>query len=105
MFQQHEFFFLQEPPLTSADIFFGETGIHGPVKFHHNSLGNHLLFDLSRDPGEEDNLAPREGQRVDRMERLVNAYLSSLPKPPDAGPAVELDEDTKKALRNLGYVK
>jgi len=35
----------------------------------------------------------------------LNAYIDGLPPPGEAGPAQEVDEETRDALRNLGYVK
>jgi arylsulfatase A-like enzyme len=77
----------------------------GELKFCWNSSGRHELYDLTNDPREARNLAGQDEERVKRMGHLLRAYLDSLPKPPDAGPPVELDEETRKALRSLGYVK
>jgi arylsulfatase A-like enzyme len=77
----------------------------GALKFSWNSLGRHGLYDLTNDPGEAHNLAGQDPERIKQMERLLGAYLDSLPKPHDAGPPVELDEETIKALENLGYIK
>ena len=77
----------------------------GDWKLLWNSRGQHRLFDLSRDPGEERNLAAREVERAGRMSRLLDAYLGSLARPGAAGPARTLDPETQEALRSLGYVR
>lgn len=74
-------------------------------KFIWNSKNNHLLFDLEKDPGEETNLVAKQPQRAAKMLSGLNQYLAKLPAPGAAGPARELDEQTKEALRSLGYVK
>ncbi len=77
----------------------------GNYKFIWNSKNNHLLFDLKNDPGEKTNLVAKQPQRAAKMLAEVNQYLAKLPAPGPAAPARELDEQTKEALRSLGYVK
>jgi arylsulfatase A-like enzyme len=77
----------------------------GSLKFLWNSKGRHQLFDLARDPGEDHDLAPRERQRVARLAALVERYFASLPAPGAAGPPQALDEETRRALESLGYIK
>ena len=77
----------------------------GLFKLYWNSLGNHKLVNLADDPKEELNLVEQEPERAERMQNLLSAYLDSLPRPQDAGPPVELDEETGRALKNLGYVQ
>jgi len=77
----------------------------GRLKFCWSSLDDHKLFDLEIDLREEHNLAAEQMEAASNMKSLLDAYLASLPKPPGVDPPVELDEETRKALRNLGYVK
>lgn len=77
----------------------------GGSKFLWNSRGRHQLFDLDRDPAEEHDLASREQPRVARLAALVERYFASLPTPGAAGPARPLDEETRRALESLGYLK
>jgi arylsulfatase A-like enzyme len=77
----------------------------GSLKLVWNSKGRHRLYDLDRDPTEDHDLAARERQRVARLAALVERYFASLPAPGDAGPRRALDEETRKALESLGYVK
>jgi arylsulfatase A-like enzyme len=75
----------------------------GRRKLLWNSLGRHALFDLESDPGEERPLAAEDETEsaVAALERIV----SSLPPPGVTGPPVTLDDETRKALRSLGYVR
>jgi arylsulfatase A-like enzyme len=75
------------------------------LKFMWNSKGQHVLVNLNADPREKVNLAEQQPQQVRAMILNVNQYLDGLPKPAPAGPAQELDEETKKALKSLGYVE
>ena len=76
----------------------------GDFKFIWNSKGNHLLFDLKSDPGEEVNILGQR-QRADKMLARLNRYVSNLPPPdPVAEEQQILDEETRNALRSLGYV-
>jgi arylsulfatase len=77
----------------------------GRWKFLWNSQGRHQLFDLDRDPGEGRDLAAREGERVVGLATLVERYFASLPRPGAAGPPAVLDEDTRRALESLGYIR
>ena len=64
--------------------------------------GEHELYELETDPGEERDVA---AERSDVVQRLLEAAAgrdssASLPN----GPTVELDEETLESLRALGYV-
>jgi len=77
----------------------------GPHKFVLNSKGNHALYDLSADPGEQRNLANDQPDRAQELQNRLTAYLESLPPP---GPPIEpesLDAETVESLRNLGYAE
>lgn len=76
----------------------------GRRKLLWNSLGNHALYDLEADPGEENNLAGTEPERTASAIHVLESYMGSLPAPGDAGPARALDAETLRALRSLGYV-
>jgi arylsulfatase A-like enzyme len=76
----------------------------GDFKFVWNSKGHHMLFHLVDDPGELVNLATYQSERSANMLSKMSEYLAKLPPPGPALPAQELDEDTTKALKSLGYV-
>jgi arylsulfatase A-like enzyme len=75
------------------------------LKFIWNSKGKHMLFNLKYDPNENVNIVRRDHQQAGMMMAQMEAYLKTLPKPGTPAPAQELDEDTKKALKSLGYVE
>jgi arylsulfatase A-like enzyme len=91
------------PPLNSPEGHWRAI-YDGAFKFLWNSKGVHHLYDLATDPGEKVDLVKRQPQRAAGMEALLLRYLESLPRPGDAGPPRELDEETRRALRSLGYV-
>jgi arylsulfatase A-like enzyme len=76
----------------------------GPHKLLWNGLGHHRLHHLEFDPGEEMDLAAAEPERVKEAVTLLERVLASLPPPGKPGPPAILDEETRKALRSLGYV-
>ncbi len=76
----------------------------GDLKLHWNSRGQHRLFDLAKDPGEESNLAPDDPQRLQAMQSALERFLAHLPPPAPRGPPQALDPETQEALRNLGYL-
>jgi hypothetical protein len=60
------------------------------------------LYDLEADPGESVDLSASEGERVEELRGLLEAWLlASGPAdaPPEIGPALEAK------LRELGYVE
>lgn len=76
----------------------------GDFKFIWNSKGNHLLFNLKKDPGEKVNLILFGQQRADQMLSKLNRYMSNLPAPGPVAEQQQLDEKTKNAIKSLGYV-
>ena len=80
--------------------------ISGGFKFHWNSRGKHMLFDLSRDPTEAANLIASEPERGDAMKRALDAMLAALPAlaPGDGAPSA-IEEETRRSLDALGYLE
>ena len=76
----------------------------GDHKLLWNSKTPARLFDLARDPREQNDLAAVEPERVTAMLTSLNEYLEGLPGPASAGPEAEVDEETRRALESLGYV-
>jgi arylsulfatase A-like enzyme len=74
-------------------------------KFLWNSENNHRLFNLRNDPAEQFNLIEQKPQVAARMLSNMERYLADLPEPYPVSPEQEIDEDTKKALESLGYIK
>ena len=78
----------------------------GSYKLLWNDQGDHGLFDLAADPKEERNLFSEDAETAQRMEQALHGYLQTLPEPPaGSGESVEVDVQTREALRNLGYVR
>ena len=67
--------------------------------------GAPMLFDLSRDPREQNDLIDsREGRRIAReLARLLTSHLRGLPPPP-AEVSKPLDPELEKELEALGYL-
>jgi hypothetical protein len=76
----------------------------GRHKLLWNSLGNHALYDLEEDPGEQNDLSGSDPDRIKLAIDVLDGVLASLPPPGEPGPPATLDEETLKALRTLGYV-
>jgi len=76
----------------------------GHHKLLWNSLGNHALYDLEEDPGEERDLSGADSGQMKEALGVLDRVLASLPPPGEPGPPAALDEETLKALRSLGYV-
>jgi len=77
----------------------------GSWKLAWSGQGRHGLYDLARDPRELRNLAREEPARVAEMTAALEDYLADLPRPPAADGPAEVDADTQRALRALGYVE
>lgn len=75
------------------------------LKYIWNSHGNHLLFDLKLDPGEMKNLVDEQPNTASNMSQALNDYMVNLPKPGFARNEQEVDEETLKTLKSLGYLK
>jgi arylsulfatase A-like enzyme len=76
----------------------------GRHKLLWNSLGNHALYDLEEDPGEQNDLSGTDPDRIKLAIDVLDRVFASLPPPGEPGPPATLDEETLKALRSLGYV-
>jgi hypothetical protein len=78
--------------------------IDGDLKLHWSSRGEHRLYDLSRDPGEEQSLADADPERLAAMQSTLRAWMARLPAPPGSGATGQVDEETRRVLRELGYL-
>ncbi|MFG0318918.1 MAG: sulfatase [Planctomycetota bacterium JB042] len=76
---------------------------HGDLKYVWNSAGQGYLADVAADPFEKRDLRGERAEIAQKMETLLKKYLASLPRPGKAGPVKELDEETLRALKGLGY--
>lgn len=88
-----------EPPVIAHALRYGtekRAARRGPLKLIDTRFGPEL-YDLAADPGERDNLA---ATRPDDVTRLA----AELPPVSDA-PVHAIDDQTREALRGLGYVE
>jgi arylsulfatase A-like enzyme len=79
--------------------------IEGSMKYLWSAGGGEALYDLAADPGEEDDLSGREPGRARKMKRKLEKYLAGLPPPPPGGEGRTVDEETREALKGLGYLE
>lgn len=83
----------------------------GGAKLVWGGDGRHEFFDLDADPGEVVNLLDREGSAGEaqaleqRLAEIVRRLESEMKVVPASVRADELDEDTREALRSLGYLQ
>jgi arylsulfatase A-like enzyme len=71
-------------------------------KYIYSSDASHELFDLEADPGEQKNVVGTEVARAAELREALEKHVASLPRTHDAAP---LSEDTRRALRALGYLE
>ena len=90
-------------PLVSKDGSW-QSIFEGDFKFIWNSKDQHMLFNLKDDPEENVNIIGQDSKRTEGMMTQLEQYLAKLPKPGLAVPAGEPDDQTKEALKSLGYV-
>jgi arylsulfatase A-like enzyme len=78
----------------------------GDHKLAWNSKGSHKLFNLRTDPAENYNVLEREPELAQSLMKKLKDYLGSLPKPPkiDQGD-IQIDEETLRTLKSMGYVQ
>lgn len=77
----------------------------GDLKYISNSYGNHMLFDLDSDPREERNLLTARADTGRAMQATIDETLKNLPRrPANREPTQQIDAETQKALKSLGYI-
>jgi arylsulfatase A-like enzyme len=72
-------------------------------KFIWSSKGRHQLYNLVRDPAEENNLFQKEPGIVEKMYGMLNEWKQASNKKTYEGKTVEFDGKVKKRLEELGY--
>ena len=78
--------------------------IDGDWKLMWNSQGHSELYDLARDPHEQNNLIAVEVERAATLERTMTAYVAALPRSQGTEQAGTVDAATQEALKSLGYI-
>lgn len=76
----------------------------GPYKYVWNSKEHTMLFDLRKHPHESRNLLSVHAERATAMEDRLKTYLAGLPKPGAPAAPKAIDEETREALKGLGYM-
>ncbi|HXV65445.1 MAG TPA: sulfatase [Vicinamibacteria bacterium] len=76
---------------------------HREMKLHYNRLsGEYRLYDLSRDPGEHDDLAEKKPPAMSALEDELDRFMASGTA---EAPTRALSEEEIDKLRSLGYVR
>jgi len=77
----------------------------GKYKYIWASSGLNELYDLEKDPGEENNLIQKFPHGAQEMQGTLNQWLTSFKPPGAEGKAVKINKSMEEKLRALGYVK
>ena len=81
------------------------TVIRDGYKFLWNGKGQHELYNLVADPGERNQLLTRHPAHAQLMQEDLETFFASLPARGGVTGAVTIDEETRRALESLGYIK
>lgn len=76
--------------------------VEGRHKLLWNSLGNHQLFDLKRDPGEKENLFASRPRRAELMTDRLQGYLAGIAGPGTAAGGGRVGEERGLSLESRG---
>ena len=68
------------------------------------------LYDIASDPGEQNNRAATDAPELEKAKKLLEAYLARCKNVRESlkipwGARVELDDESKKILKNHGYLR
>ncbi len=63
------------------------------------------LYHLPDDPGELENLAPAEPDRVRELKALIDAWDRDTTRTGETGTTSELSQEDQRALEALGYIE
>jgi arylsulfatase A-like enzyme len=77
----------------------------GQEKYIWASNGSNELYNLKKDPQEEENLVKKFPQRVEAMERALRDWLASVKPATTERERVTINKTTEEKLRALGYLK
>jgi hypothetical protein len=75
---------------------------NGRWKYIWASEAAHELYDLEADPGEQRNVLTEHADVAADLRGLLERHVAALPQPKEAAP---LSDETRNALRALGYVE
>ena len=77
---------------------------HDGMKFIWSSTGNHMLFDMTEDWQERENLYEEERKTAAVYQELLREWHEGLWRPASRWKKKRIDKD-EEALRSLGYIK
>jgi arylsulfatase A-like enzyme len=77
--------------------------LSGSFKFVVSTAGKKELYDLSKDPGEKRNLYNQDGDSLYELERTMNQWIKTAPRP--SGKSRKVDRNAIENLKSLGYMK
>jgi arylsulfatase A-like enzyme len=92
------------PVIAERDTCASRAIYQGRDKYIWTSNSLHELYDLERDPREEENLITRFPHKAEAMERTLNEWSASFTPPKTRGDEVKISKTTDEALRALGYI-
>lgn len=79
--------------------------VDGDFKLIRNMTGPPRLFNVVKDPGESFDIRSYEPERLASMSAAMDAFAERLPRPHAAGASQRVDDETRRALESLGYLK
>ncbi len=79
--------------------------VSGDLKLLWNSDGDHRLYDLATDPGETEDLSETSADRAGRLTSKLDRFRAALPAAGAPAETRSLDAETRRALRELGYLE
>ena len=80
------------------------TDSHKLIHFPNGELPDEL-YDLGRDPGELENVAADDAGTLGELRELLAYTWSQLGDSPDDAEPLEVDEETRRQLKALGYLR
>jgi len=69
------------------------------------SDSSHEIYNLEKDPGEEENLIAKFPHQAEAIQKTLNQWLASVKIPTTKGTPRKIDKETTESLRVLGYIK
>ena len=77
----------------------------GQEKYIWSSNSLNELYDLGKDPKEEENLVKKFPHKAGAMQKTLDQWLASFKPPKTQGEKTKIDKSTEEGLRALGYIQ
>jgi arylsulfatase A-like enzyme len=91
------------PPECPGDGCMARSVLSWPYKFITSSSGKFELYDVSKDPGEDRNLAASQGGAANELGSELSRWAKTMPA--RAKQQLKLDGEAVQRLKSLGYVQ